>query len=328
MKRLLQRTLLALLFACLAGAAWLAYQVTHPPAIDAYAALQLPPAPASTGVRVTFLGVGSLLITDGDTAIMTDGFFTRPGRKQVLFGKIAPDPALIRASLARAGVHQLAALIVAHSHYDHVLDAPEVAKQTGALLVGSESTANVARGWGLPEAQLRIVKGGEQFDFGRFHVSLIKSRHTPTGFTGGEIAAPLHPPARANAYLEGGTYAILVQHGGHSLLVNSSTGYVEGALRGLHADTVFLGIATLGQRGSSYQQAYWQQVVRMVGARRVIPIHWDDFTQPLAQPLLPLPYPFDKFDASIALLLEKGSKDGVQIGLAPAWVAIDPFAGL
>jgi len=30
------------------------------------------------GLRVMFLGVSTLLFDDGDTAILTDGFFTRP----------------------------------------------------------------------------------------------------------------------------------------------------------------------------------------------------------------------------------------------------------
>jgi hypothetical protein len=37
------------------------------------------------------------------------------------------------------------------------MDAPEVAKRTGAMLLGSESTANIGRGWGLPEEQIRVV---------------------------------------------------------------------------------------------------------------------------------------------------------------------------
>jgi len=331
-KRIFKSALLLLALVVLGAAAWLIYQFNHPPGLAPYANLAMPaasaPAADADGLRVTFLGVATLLLDDGETAILTDGFFTRPGRMTVLTGKVAPDPALIRQALQRAGIQQLAAVIVAHSHYDHALDAPEVARQTGALLVGSNSTANVGRGWGLPEQRIRVVHGGDQLDFGRFHVQLIKSRHAPTGFTGGEIGKPLVPPARATDYKEGDSYSILVRHGQRSLLVQSSAGFVDAALQGKHADVVFLGVGTLGMQPASFRQAYWQQVVQAVGARRVFPIHWDDFTRPLAQDLVALPYPFDDFSTSMDFIRNSGSRDKVDVRMAPAWVHIDPFAGL
>ncbi|MES2070462.1 MAG: MBL fold metallo-hydrolase [Pseudomonadota bacterium] len=332
MKRILKSVLALLLLVLLGLAVWLVYQFNHPPELKPYAGLAMPaastPAEQPDGLRVTFLGVATLLLDDGETAILTDGFFTRPDRMTVLTGKVAPDPALIRQSLQRAGIQRLAAVIVAHSHYDHAMDAPEVAKQTGALLVGSESTANVGRGWGLPEQGIRVVKGGEQLDFGRFHVQLLKSRHAPTGFTGGEISQPLVPPVRAIDYKEGDSYSLLIQHGRRSLLVQSSAGFVDAALQGRHADVVFLGVGTLGMQPASFRQAYWQQVVQAVGARRVFPIHWDDFTRPLGQDLVALPYPFDDFSTSMDFIVKRGKLDKVEVRLAPAWTKIDPFAGL
>ncbi|GGC93753.1 MBL fold metallo-hydrolase [Undibacterium terreum] len=332
MKRVLKYIGILLVLILVSGAAWLFYQFEHPPELSPYTSLAMPeaaaPEAAGQQVRVTFLGVATLLIDDGETAIMTDGFFTRPGRMTVLTGEVAPDPALIAQTLKRAGVHQLAAVITGHSHYDHALDSPEVAKQTGALLVGSGSTANIGRGWGLPEQSIRTVHGGDELDFGRFHLKFIKSQHAPTGFTGGEIGKPLTPPARATDYKEGDSYSILVQHGQYSLLVQTSAGFVEGALKGVHADAVFLGVGTLGMQPEAFRQAYWKQVVQTVGARRVFPIHWDDFTRPLAQDLVALPFPFDDFTTSMNFIIKNGKQDKVEIRMAPAWRRIDPFAGL
>src|SRR5262249_27163157 len=131
------------------AAAWLYYQMRSHPALDAYAPLSLAVGThPQSALRATFLGVATILLDDGETAILTDGFFTRPSIGQLFFGKIAPDKALIPSHLRHARVGKLAAVIVNHSHYDHVMDAREVAIETGALLVGSESTANVGRGWG------------------------------------------------------------------------------------------------------------------------------------------------------------------------------------
>jgi L-ascorbate metabolism protein UlaG (beta-lactamase superfamily) len=100
-------------------------------------------------VTVRFSGTATLLFSDGQTQWMTDGWFTRPGPLRLLAGKISPDLQAIEQGLANNHVTTLAAVLPLHSHYDHAMDAPEVARRTGAQLLGSESTANIARGWGL-----------------------------------------------------------------------------------------------------------------------------------------------------------------------------------
>ena len=83
-------------------------------------------------LRVTFLGVSTLLFDDGETAWMTDGFFTRPSLSQVLFGKIESDRGLVAKALEHLHVTKLKAVIPIHSHYDHALDSALVAQLTGA----------------------------------------------------------------------------------------------------------------------------------------------------------------------------------------------------
>lgn len=69
------RRLLALAAALLlAGCLW------HPP-FEAYAGLVLgSSAPQPNRLTARFMGVGTVLIDDGTTAILSDGFFTRPGK--------------------------------------------------------------------------------------------------------------------------------------------------------------------------------------------------------------------------------------------------------
>ena len=202
---------------------------------------------------------------------MTDGFFTRPGKARVFLGRISPDPDRIAASLEKAGVRELAAVFAVHSHYDHAMDSPEVARRTGALLVGSESTANIGRGVGFPEDRIRVVRPGEPMRWGAFTVTAIASAHFPHGMAMGEIREPLVPPARATEYLEGGSYSLLVEHPAGSLLVQGSAGWREGALSGRHADVVLLGIGGLGTRDDVYREDYWRNVVEAVGPRCVDP---------------------------------------------------------
>jgi len=323
--------LLATAAAAAPAVAWLAVTRNRRPGLRAYDALALPRAGAAETVtppalRVVFLGVCTLLFDDGETALMTDGFFTRPGLSHLV--RMAPDRDLIARSLKRAGVTSLAAVIPIHSHYDHALDSPVVAHQTGARLVGSTSSANIARGSGLPEERIRVVTNGETLRFGRFSVTWLASVHGPHALFPGEITAPLSPPASAGAYRMGACYSVLIEHAGRTTLVQGSAGFIPGALKGRTADVVYLGVGTLGKRDEAYRDAYWREVVETVGARRVIVVHWDDFWKPLDEPLVPLPWLVDDFDATMRFLRARGEETGVDIRVPVAWASADPFAGL
>ena len=87
------------------------------------------PASARAPLSVTWLGVSTLLLDDGESAIMTDGFFSRPGLIDVGVGRIAPSAPRVDGCLARAGVDRLAAVLPVHTHYDHALDSALVAER-------------------------------------------------------------------------------------------------------------------------------------------------------------------------------------------------------
>ena len=290
---------------------------------DDFREWMLPKTEAGKGLTVTFVGVATLLFDDGETAIMTDGYFSRPSQRQLR--SIRPDRDEISKALKRLGVRSLAAVIPVHSHFDHALDSPVVAMETGALLTGSSSTANIGRGQGVPEDHIRIVKPGDSAVFGRFKVHFLLSAHLPTGYATGTITAPLRVPAAASDFGQGDAYSLLIEHEGRRILVQGSAGFVPGALQGRSADVVYLGTGGLGMRDESYQAAYWQEIVRAVGARRVIPIHWDDFFRPLEDGLVPAGTDFPRVMES---LRERGKPDGIDVRLSPQWVPVDPFAGM
>jgi L-ascorbate metabolism protein UlaG (beta-lactamase superfamily) len=166
---------------------------------------------------------------------------------------------------------------------------------------------------------------------------LLKRIHFDRVLLAGEVSDQFKSPARWNHYKEGGSYSLLVEHEGKKILVQSSAGYLSGALNGHEADIVFLGIGRLGKQSPDYRAAYWREVVEAVGARRVIPIHWDDFSKSLQwgdssksfdRPLEPPSPLVDNVQRSLAFLLAQGKKTRVDVKILPACVKIDPFAGL
>lgn len=286
------------------------------------------PAAEADSLSVTWMGVATLLLDDGSCALMTDGYFSRPSLARVAAGKLSPSSARVDGCLARAKVSRLVAVIPVHTHIDHVMDSALVADRTGAQLVGGESAANVGRGYGLPEDRLVVAASGEPIRLDAFEVTLVESHHCPPDRFPGTIDEPLTPPVKVSAYRCGEAWSTLVHHlpSGQRLLIQGSAGYVEGALAGHRADTVYLSVGQLGVQPRSYLDAYWNETVRAVGARRVILIHWDDFFRPLSKPLRALPYAGDDLDASIAVLAELAGRDGVALHMPTVWRRENPWA--
>jgi L-ascorbate metabolism protein UlaG (beta-lactamase superfamily) len=241
----------------------------------------------SDSVTVTWFGITTMLFDDGETQILIDGTFSRLSITDIVtLRRVSSDIGRINHALAEYRFDRLAAIIPAQSHFDHAMDVGDIANRTNAVLLGSESTAFIARGANVPVDQYQILANGESRQFGAFTITLIESRHAPIGFGGngwlpGQIEAPLVQPARITAWQEGVSYSILIAHPRGTALVQASGGFVKNNLRGLSADVAFLGIAGLSGLGREYVAELWHETVTQVGARRLFPIHYDDFTKPL-----------------------------------------------
>jgi L-ascorbate metabolism protein UlaG (beta-lactamase superfamily) len=287
----------------------------------------VPPGTPDSAPAVTFLGVSSLLFDDGTSAVMTDGFFSRPSMPRVLGTKIGPDAERITGCLARAGVDRLDAVLPVHTHYDHALDCAVVARRTGAQLVGGESAAHVGRGHGLSADRITVARPGARMSFGAFDIMEIESRHCPPDRAPGAIMAPVPARSRANAYRCGEAWSIHLTHrpSGCTALVQGSAGYVPEALSGLRADVAYLGVGQLGIQPEEYLRTYWQETVGRVRPARVVLIHWDDFFHPLDEPLRAVPYAFDDLDATVRVLMSLARADGVALSFPTVWRREDPW---
>lgn len=286
-----------------------------------------PTAAAAAPLTVTWAGVTTLLLDDGDSALLTDGFFSRPGLTAVGLRPLTPSAPRIDGSLARLGVDRLAAVLPVHTHYDHALDSAAVAERTGAVLVGGRSAAHVGRGHGLPDERLVVAAPGRPITLGAYEVTLIEATHCPPDRFPGEITAPVPVRARVSAYRCGEAWSTLVHHRptGRRLLIVGSAGFVPGALAGQRAEVVYLGVGQLGLQPERYLRDYWAETVRTVGARRVVLIHWDDFFRPLHKPLRALPYAVDDLDVTMRVLSGLAGHDGVALHLPTLWERADPW---
>ncbi|SBS74914.1 conserved hypothetical protein [uncultured Mycobacterium sp.] len=288
----------------------------------------LPDADPDAALSITWLGVSTLLVDDGTSAVLTDGFFSRPTLLDVGLRRLTPSDSRIDYCLNRAKINRLAAVLPVHTHYDHAMDSPIVAARTGARLIGGESAANIARGHGLSSDQIVVATSGEELALGPFGVTLIESHHCPPDRFPGAITTPVVPPAKASAFRCGEAWSTLIHHtpSDRRLLIQGSAGFLPGALDGRRADIAYLGVGQLGVQPQDYIEQYWEQTVAVVGARRVVLIHWDDFFRPLTQPMVALPYAGDDLDVSMRVLSRLAERDGVSLHLPTVWQRADPWA--
>lgn len=273
------------------------------------------PAPAIASaantdvVTVTWLGVTTLLFDDGETQILIDGFFSRPSLADYLLRRpVDNDAPRINYAMNEFRMRRLAAIIPVHSHFDHAMDVGAIANRSSASILGSFSTAQIARGAGVPEDQIIVVDNMTSFEFGAFKVTLLPIGHAPIGWRGsvpldGVIAEPLTMPQPIAAWRMGGGFTVVVEHPQGTALVQGSAAYEKYELQGIAADVVFLGVSQLSSLGRDYAELYWQHTVTATGSHSVYPIHFDDFTNPFGEVLLP-PKFIDNFETTAIWLRE------------------------
>lgn len=265
--------------------------------------------PAVDALTATWFGSSMLLFDDGETQILIDAFVTRPAlHAMVLDRPIESDAAAINRFLLDYRLDRLAAIIPGHTRFDHALDIGAIANRSRAPVVGSVSAANIARASGVPDEQLIPVTETAELRFGDFTVTLIPSVHLAYGWNGsvpraGTVDENFAKPAPPSAFLAGRVFTILVAHPQGTSIVQPSAGFLPGALAGVNADAVFLGVGMLEGMGKDYALAYWQNLVTISGARRVVPVHFDDATAPFGTTRLP-PTLIDDFTRSSAWLEE------------------------
>jgi L-ascorbate metabolism protein UlaG (beta-lactamase superfamily) len=117
-------------------------------------------------VEITYLGNAGWQITDGKKVILVDPWISEfhnggnPTQITTDDPVATPDTALIDAH-----VHKADYILITHGHEDHMLDAPYIAKKTGAAIICTESTANIARANGV----------GDHFTPENFDPALVKN---------------------------------------------------------------------------------------------------------------------------------------------------------
>lgn len=242
-----------------------------------------PPAPDSAPgtVLIRWLGCAGFEVRARGETLVLDPYVSRPSASGLLFGHLASDPARVAAALPEASL-----ILIGHSHFEHLLDAPTLSAQTGAPIFGSRTTCFASSALSGGRARCRVVQDNLHFDVGPFSVTAIASRHAETALGGPPLPGELVRPPRwryphATELPAGGAWIWVIRVEGLVLVHLSSAALPDdpAALRAVvpqGADVVLASIALREQT-----PAYARMLVAELAPRLIIPHHHDPLVGPL-----------------------------------------------
>jgi len=248
-----------------------------PDDLTALRELERVPLGLPAGLELEWLGVAGYRLSYEGTTVLVDPYVSRvPLLSVILRRPTLPDATLIDRYVRRAD-----AILIGHTHWDHAVDAPAIARRDGATVYGSDSLARLMALHGLDGV---IVEPGRRYEIGPFTVSFTPSRHSKllfgrkVPFDGPLTCEDLHGLS-PGAYKCGDVFGIRIEVAGTSFYHQGSADLRDDAC--IEPVDVFLA----GIAGRQVTPHYWRRILPRLDPRVVVPTHYDNFFAPLDKPL-------------------------------------------
>lgn len=230
----------------------------------------------ASGIEIQWLGTAGFAISHEDHVLLIDPYLTRASLSQCLLHSLLPDAALARSLTPKAD-----AILLSHTHFDHALDTPEIARQTGAKVFGSRSAIHLCRSEGVPEAQLICVEASAGSEPTEAEVGPFRLRFWPSAHSAfllgrvpfpGDIADCTDVPLRASGYRCGAVFGAEIEVAGRRLFHVGSAELVEQGWRVRNIDLALACVA-----GWTTTERYPERLATALSPAAVLLHHWDNF---------------------------------------------------
>lgn len=235
------------------------------------------------GLDLAWLGVAGYRLTYEGVSVYVDPYVSRVSLRDTLRGRPAlPDPALIERHIRPPG--EVAGVLVGHTHFDHAIDVPAIARRFDCSAYGSDSLARLMGLHGEP-ARAVEVEAHRRYELGPFVVTFVPSLHSKLLLGhrvpyDGELTCEHLDGLKPGAYRCGQVYGIRIEVGGAVLYHQGSANLIEEEIREPGVDVFLAGIA-----GRSFTPDYWGRIIRALEPRVIVASHFDDFFRPIDAPL-------------------------------------------
>ncbi|HEY3822560.1 MAG TPA: MBL fold metallo-hydrolase [Polyangiaceae bacterium] len=239
-------------------------------------------------VRVQWLGTAGFVVEHDGHTLLIDPYVTRASLARCVVAPLHPDRDVIRRCLPRAD-----AIVVGHSHFDHVLDVPRIARTTGARVFGSRSAAALCLAQGVEPDHVEVVEkdaGGEpvEREVGPFALRFIPSAHSRFALGRvpfpGDIADCSDVPMRTEAYKCGAVFGVEIRVAGRTLYHLGSAEIVDANIDVKNVDLLLMCVA-----GWTSSRDFPERVGHRLAPAAVLLSHWDDFFRSIDRPARLLP---------------------------------------
>ena len=230
-------------------------------------------------IVVRWTGAAGLEISHGERTYLLDPYHSRLSKWTLLTSGLRSCPDVVARYLASLP-GTLSALAGGHTHFDHVLDFPEIAPHVKGPVIGSASLDTLLTLHGQPHA-VEVARGRAEIPLPGDDVTLtmIPSRHGLVAFGRdpypGDIDWDATLPLRVGAYRHGDVFLMQLALAGRSLLVIDSADLIDDELAGTEVDAIFVCVP-----GWRQTPEFLPRLFRAVTTKTVVAYHFDDFTRP------------------------------------------------
>ncbi len=257
-----------------------------------------------TGLEIYFHSVCCFRVQWKETAFLSDPFFTHLSLPKVGLGKVIPDPAAVEPHLS--SFQSVKAVVIGHSHHDHVLDLPLISQSLhkDATIYGSQTLAHMYANSPLnrpiqpvnklaataqqtgswlysTDKDLRIlpIRSGHPNQYLFFHLY--------EGYYDTDLPSP---PVRIGDFLEGETFAYLIDfladdHIKYRLYIQTtSTGFPIGTFPRELLEERSVDVAILAMDCATRKLKGQPSVIEFLKPKEVFVCHYEDFFRSKEKP--------------------------------------------
>lgn len=234
--------------------------------------VRLPP-----GLSLTWIGTAGFRLAYQGVVVWIDPYVTRLSFGELARRRVVPaNDAAIARWIDRAD-----AVLVGHTHFDHALDVPAIARRFGCDVYGSTSLANLMQLHGLA-AQARVVEPHRDYEVGPFRFHFVPSVHSKLQLGlgipyAGELTCEHVDALTPQAYRCGQVWGLAIEVAGTRFYHQGSADFLDDELRDRGVDYFLCGIS-----GRRFTPRYVERIARALDPRAIVPTHYDDFFHPLA----------------------------------------------
>jgi L-ascorbate metabolism protein UlaG (beta-lactamase superfamily) len=245
--------------------------------------LEAKPLQLPEGLEVEWLGVSGYRISAEGKTLFVDPYLSRVPFGELLRRRAAlPDPAALDRFVHAPG--KVVGVLVGHTHFDHAVDAPAIARRFGCKAYGSDSLLTLMALHGLAEQTVE-VEPYRTYELGPFEVSFTPSVHSKLllGLAvpyDGDLTCEHLDALSPAAYRCGQVWGITIKAAGISFYHQGSANLIDDAVREHGVDVFLAGVA-----GRNFTDDYWRRIIPLLDPKVVVPTHYDNFFRPLGQRL-------------------------------------------